>query len=524
MSANTKTILAAHRYTKAIREHKAFKANRQIRKVFPDIGLPNCQTEITLDNSAEKRSAALQLLREIQQQLATRSDKISRFETKKQSENKLVGSQKAKIDRLSVLLRSIESSIRTTPNGFLTEREGRLTINLPSAITTTDGKPVFKAGERLLSVYGKLNTILKDAHLLCLTEVEQLPGFKAFSSLNVPGTKLLVRFSSDGEEGVWDIATMSMRGIQSCQKWGNGNATHVVGSMVDPFTGIIYLTTGERFNKYGSKMIRRCVVRFMVDDKTKNPFLYLERMYPAPDAPTLRAFKQLLTERTDRRFPIRNAEDAIGSAYVPMSRVVRDLSEKDRPYRDSGATYRDDVNDVSAKMRNAFDVRACQVYTTVISEFHAAAFEIPLLDVPKKSQPSFAAMRGDDYRTDYSFYYYRDVIAALKPFFAKFNVSRYQSIDEAMGVAIKRFVRLKLGSKLSAAMLRTSREAAISATFRRIDAKTKKRLVCDTAKRIIAALTVELDRVRETNLDVVPAAPTPAAIPDNIAVYVGLLN
>lgn len=87
-------------------------------------------------------------------------------------------------------------------------------------------------------------------------------------------------FSSAGNKGLWDIATMSMRGISSCQRWdydnGYSHERKLVGSMLDPYCGIIYITTGTK-TKLGEKMTKRAVVRFVIDGN--KPYLFIERVY-----------------------------------------------------------------------------------------------------------------------------------------------------------------------------------------------------------------------------------------------------
>lgn len=89
-------------------------------------------------------------------------------------------------------------------------------------------------------------------------------------------------FSSDKNPGAWDISTMSMRGIHSCMKWSSKQSKHLVGSIIDPFTAIIYITDGKKL-KYGSKTLRRSVIRYMVylrkDTKEYRPFIFIERVY-----------------------------------------------------------------------------------------------------------------------------------------------------------------------------------------------------------------------------------------------------
>jgi hypothetical protein len=93
--------------------------------------------------------------------------------------------------------------------------------------------------------------------------------------------KSFIYFSSSDKNGLWDIATMSMRGIHSCMKWSSKQSKHLVGSILDPFTGLIYITDKTKL-KYGSKFLRRSVVRYMVcqvDKNTFKPCIFIERVY-----------------------------------------------------------------------------------------------------------------------------------------------------------------------------------------------------------------------------------------------------
>jgi len=92
--------------------------------------------------------------------------------------------------------------------------------------------------------------------------------------------QLDVAFSSDNEVGAWDLATMAMRGIHSCQSWTAGRRSNLIGSIIDPCCGIIYLTDNEE-TQYGSNMLYRSIVRYVVHPKF-GPCLFLERGYSQP--------------------------------------------------------------------------------------------------------------------------------------------------------------------------------------------------------------------------------------------------
>jgi hypothetical protein len=360
--ASPKDIFEAHKFPGFIKDHSIFKKLKSINKIFPDIGLPNCEEEITIDNSKEIAASADALIGEMQNAIDKRLRNIQKWVAAKELSDK----RKKKYEECVHLLNEMKGLTTTAKNRkkFLTPNNGKFTLNLPADVVASDKKPVFKTGEGLFRAYNKMSDVLKEGKFVSMDKLDNMYSFKDFSAKNIPATKHKVVFSSDGAEGAWDIATMSMRGINSCQTWGPnnapGNSAHIVGNMVDPFTGIIYLTTGVKFNEHGSKMIRRCVVRFVVDRITKTPSIMLERMYPADDKSVLDSFKEFLKKRTDGKFPVLYSGQygGIGNKYVPMSKTVEDLDQNAFPYRDSGINYEKDANNpmyVKESMKKEMD-------------------------------------------------------------------------------------------------------------------------------------------------------------------------
>jgi len=92
--------------------------------------------------------------------------------------------------------------------------------------------------------------------------------------------KLDLVFSSDGVRGLWDLASMSMRGALSCMHWNNSHSTHLIGSVIDPFCGIIYLTDNKK-TEYGRSIMKRSLVRLV--QKGDSPCLFIERPYTKTD-------------------------------------------------------------------------------------------------------------------------------------------------------------------------------------------------------------------------------------------------
>jgi hypothetical protein len=131
------------------------------------------------------------------------------------------------------------------------------------------------------------------------------------------GKKSYIGFSSMNIGGLWDIATMSMRGVCSCMHWDNMHAVHLVGSVVDPFLGIVYITDNE-LTPYGISFRRRSLVRFLYSKQTKSYSLLLERVYKdtGNKIPTVynnrdekavevtKIFKKFLTDRVSSKHTV----------------------------------------------------------------------------------------------------------------------------------------------------------------------------------------------------------------------------
>jgi hypothetical protein len=346
---NTADLIADPRFPTWISNHSIFKSTKSIKKIFPEIGLNNCSEMAELDNSKEVVGTATALLRAIEAQIADRLSTLTHY-----SESKSFGKVRVvKYKTVAHLLNRVKIAVGKTKNCII-KTDQKITLNLSADVADQDGKVIFKAGEGVFRVYQKLNEMLRLGHFLAMPALESMLAFKNFSAVNIPPSHIKLIFSSDGIEGAWDIATMSMRGINSCQTWGQGNSTHIVGSIVDPFTGIIYITSGSR-SKYGSKMMRRCVVRFVVSQAGNIPHLMLERMYPDHDASVMDLFVKFLSKKTNGEIKILIGKHGSSPAgmYVPMVPVVGKLDPKDQPYRDSAISYQQDQSNPQTQLNKA---------------------------------------------------------------------------------------------------------------------------------------------------------------------------
>jgi hypothetical protein len=351
MPTNVNCAFAKKPFPSFITSHPIFTSLKEVKKVFPEIGLTNCEKEIGLDNTAAATQAARNLLAYIVSMVNARIDGLREYAIN----HNLRAARQKKHDNCKHLLKWFRTQL-TRHNLCIKHNSGRITLNLHADIMNTDKKVVFKAGEGIFRVYNKLNALLSDGKFRTMDKIESIYGFKEFSSQNVPSIKYKVCFSSDGTDGLWDIATMSMRGITSCQAWGSDRSRQLVGSIIDPFTGIIYLTTGAKHGEYGTKMLRRCVVRLVVNKRKKQPFIGIERMYPAHDKATYKAFETFLKERTGGQFEIRDLYTSNfneNANFIPLNTYLANIPPEHQSYRDSGILYTVDNSDAVGKLRSA---------------------------------------------------------------------------------------------------------------------------------------------------------------------------
>lgn len=329
-------IFENKKYPPFIKNHKIFKQIDKVHKIFPLIGLDNCEEDVVIDNSGEIEALGVILVSHITVEL----DRV-RYNTYYDEEGSYIA-------RLMTGLRNCIVGA----NNCVVSSGSRTTLNLPYDVLV-DGKVVFKKGSGLFKVYNKVaNLIIESGKTTIqrLQNLDALPAFKNFSSANIPNAKHKLVFSSAGENGLWDIATMSMRGIASCQTWTSSHSANLVGSMVDPFTGIMYITSGNIHDDLGSKMIRRCIVRFVVNTKTRKQSLMMEKMYPSHDKNIADTFKKFLSNKVGKKYTIVDATEKIQKVkthYTPSSNTIRKLPPVNKPYCDSGVQYSTDAKDAN---------------------------------------------------------------------------------------------------------------------------------------------------------------------------------
>ena len=156
-----------------------------------------------------------------------------------------------------------------------------------------------------------------------------------------------IGFTSDGIEGLWNLATMSMRGVLSCMHWESYHSTQLVGSISDPCTGMVYLTDGTP-TQYGVKFKRRSLVRYALDKQGK-PFITIDKVYADTgntdplnyytnfdeyDHDTRMVFETFLRSKLKRSIGIMmpgiHSSSTIGDGHIPAAPLIRKLDRSSK--------------------------------------------------------------------------------------------------------------------------------------------------------------------------------------------------
>jgi hypothetical protein len=347
-----------------IKEHTLFKKPTQIQKVFPSVGLPNFSDKVKIDKAFEnikkEGSYVFNLLQKMCSILSNARDSANILADKLQylSSKEERDANRTKINDLyfmskvlGLLSQNTDPYDGTVLNTAMQMSDGRvvlkLIINIPDE---KEGKNIFRKDEPLFRIFNALKD--KCATLdIAFTNLETTEQFKTFSKENMPNKEYSVIFSSEGEAGAWDIATMSMRGIKSCQRWDGEYPRCLIGSILSKYVGIIYLTSGVKaedhpaYTNLGSKMIRRCVVRYAIDADEGAPCILIDKMYPEYDKEVCAIFTKSLQAKT--KLPVHYAPELgnkIRHIYVPTEKVRNEVSNREWSYQDTPLKSKEDIN------------------------------------------------------------------------------------------------------------------------------------------------------------------------------------
>ena len=344
-----------------IRYHKVLKAQKTINKSFKSIGLPNTRAEVNL-------SSYYDLLLNHNRKLI--SDAVLSI----RSEFEIICNQQR------TEYRRDKSSITSSVNNLMK------TYELLSSMDGNGISSLFKLNNEFFAK----NSFLNDFRSMNIVEViSRIIDFYNFSgdeytkiiSTNLSTIQNLIKkcqyiirhksqqhyivFSSTGAKCAWDIATMSMRGIKSCQRWENDKSKALIGSIVDPNCAIIYLTDGSD-DDYGERMLKRAVVRLVLNKNNEREIL-IERIYSAKvmqgyiqkksndeeyKDKVFDIFQKFINRKTKGAYPIvfaNNIENIIEKYSIPNFETLNLLQEEEKSYRDSKILYNKFSFDMSKK-------------------------------------------------------------------------------------------------------------------------------------------------------------------------------
>jgi hypothetical protein len=280
-----------------IKNHEVFKSLSKIDKVFPKIGLANFREPCTIMNTAEATTEGTRLNNKILNEMyAAQSRLYPILEAALKSTEKNRNELCCKIQSMISLLQTVQYTMKQA--NCVKVEDGKVVLRLQSDVFNGDKNPTFRKDEAILRLAGKIWTELEPLGVN-LMKLDQYQEFKNFSRVNIPNKKYMVNFSSYGEEGAWDIGTISMRGIVSCQAWNAPQSRGLIGSISSRYVGVIYISSDkDEVPGYGSKMLNRCMVRFVINRTTKKPALLIDNMYPNMNTDTMATFKKVLKDKS----------------------------------------------------------------------------------------------------------------------------------------------------------------------------------------------------------------------------------
>lgn len=335
-----------------IKNHPILKSKKHINKVFPSFGLHNFRDKITYENKSTEEQNKL-----IHQLLNTLSDQI---DTIIQNFNLVLSELPEETEPVILhIVSSYVTFLKHTKSAIYdanTVRKDGKTKILLSLNVGMGGKTILKTGDSVFQIFHKVNTLTqqllkKYPHLktdiyagseweLLLPNIDSLLTVKEFHNSNLTAKDYYIVFSSTGDTGAWDIATMSMRGIDSCQNWGNETYREcLIGSILSRYVGIIYLTSGSQADKHGEKMIRRCIVRFGINKNTGEKLIILDKMYDSYDSNISHLFIEALSKRTNIKVlnysNVSEVDPEIPSAWdvkIPGESLLNRLKPNELPY------------------------------------------------------------------------------------------------------------------------------------------------------------------------------------------------
>jgi hypothetical protein len=232
-------------------------------------------------------------------------------------------------------------------------------------------------------------------------KLDEIPENKALNQNKISTNKDYHVVFNSGEEGVWDVCTISERGITSCQRWDDEMQEYnraLIGSILSKGIGVIYLTTGDQLER-GERMIKRSIIKIALNIKTAKPMLLIDKMYDAYNDNVMKAFKASLQRRTS--LPVMSYKELEDAPLMRMfDPTFNNLSSNERPYEDTALTAHHNplkinisyiasraILDAKTKLNKEFkEIRETMTYR-IITTMVESAFEDQISAI-KRDMPS----------------------------------------------------------------------------------------------------------------------------------------
>lgn len=344
-----------------IKDHPGINSRTKVKKIFPSLGLDNFSipTKMTREMVIEEKLPLIQAISSslivILDNARTRLDAEYTYFANEFESSSAIRARKDKFDERLAEFTSFLHSIPIFPP---VDDSGKISLILPS------GEKFFKAYQKLQE---SLSYFAIDIHSkFSIPSLDSIPIFKTFLQQNIPISNLFINFSSQ-DDGLYDIATMSERGISSCQSWDHTSEHKLclVGSILSKYVGIIFLSSNSPYNSLGSKMIRRCIVRYGIHKHNSAPTIVLDKMYPEHDPSTAKLFLQALKEKSS--IPVLDLSDA-GSSSIIAPKETLPISPKEYSYQDTLTTQLDIEGDKRVKNVQSNKYHAYQLFITLTND------------------------------------------------------------------------------------------------------------------------------------------------------------
>ena len=411
-----------------IKKHPTIQKSKCSDKIFGRLGIPNFNDEVEIVNTEEAKQHALALIQAISPEL---SRQVQALPQKAESVIASTLTEEEKAKKLSSLAGLIASALllqwqlANYPNDFVVITGKKIELKLRSdlyglhisesetpasadaAVAVADAPkatpsppkrktniPLFKKGQSLIGTYAKMTEVAKELGATFAGH-EQWQQFKDFSRTNVGVNKCSIVFSHTGDEALWDIATISMRGVSSCQSWHVANSIGLIGSLASRFCGVMYLASDREVPGFGKVMLNRCMVRLAISAKTGAPAIIIDKMYQSENKETVKQFKRALAKRTSLDVIYVGENAQVATDYFLPNEANIDVAA--RPYLDIKFPFKDRAKILKVKQKSPekVDMTVLASKTKAFEQSAFAAMRTFVADKRAQYEKEYAAYEKD---------------------------------------------------------------------------------------------------------------------------------